>query len=137
MKRFGVGEKPRFRSARAPASRSSTSIHNALLSRLREREPVSWLPALGCWLITRRDLALQAMRDPTTFTVDDPRFSTGRVLGPSMLTRDGSAHARHREPFARSFRLDDVRTRRLDPGHPTAPRGLVFRKPPALHAVWG
>src|SRR5947207_5395668 len=84
---------------------------HALLSRLREREPVSWLPALGCWLITRRDLALQAMRDPTTFTVDDPRFSTGRVVGPSMLTRDGSAHARHREPFARSFRLGDVRTR--------------------------
>jgi cytochrome P450 len=82
-----------------------------LLARLREREPVSWLPALQGWLITRRDLALQAMRDAETFTVDDPRFSTGRVVGPSMLTLDGAEHARHRDPFARSFRLEPVRER--------------------------
>jgi len=82
-----------------------------LLARLREREPVSWLPALGGWLVTRRDLALQAMRASATFTVDDPRFSTGRVVGPSMLTRDGAAHARHRDPFAAQFRLNVVRKR--------------------------
>jgi cytochrome P450 len=82
-----------------------------LLSRLREHEPVSWLPALGGWVVTRRDLALQAMRDPATFTVDDPRFSTGQVVGPSMLTLDGAEHGRHREPFARPFRLDAVRER--------------------------
>jgi cytochrome P450 len=82
-----------------------------LLARLREREPVSWLPALDGWLVTRRELALRAMRDPSTFTVDDPRFSTGRVVGPSMLTLDGDAHARHRDPFARPFRLDAVRER--------------------------
>lgn len=82
-----------------------------LLARLREHEPVSWLPALGGWLVTRRDLALQAMRDSETFTVDDPRFSTGRVVGPSMLSRDGAEHGRHRDPFARPFRLDAVRER--------------------------
>jgi hypothetical protein len=71
-----------------------------LLSRLREREPVSWLPALGGWLVARRDLALQAMGDSATFTVDDPRFSTGQIVGPSMLTLDGAAHGRHRDPFA-------------------------------------
>jgi cytochrome P450 len=82
-----------------------------LLSRLREREPVSWLPALGGWLVTRRDLALQAMRDSATFTVEDPRFSTGQVVGPSMLTLDGAEHLRHRDVFARSFHLEAVRTR--------------------------
>jgi cytochrome P450 len=82
-----------------------------LLARLREREPVSWLPALDGWLVTRRDLALQAMRDSATFTVDDPRFSTGQVVGPSMLTLDGEAHGRHRDPFAQPFRLDAVRRR--------------------------
>ena len=82
-----------------------------LLARLREREPVSWLPALGGWLVTRRDLALEAMRDSDTFTVDDPRFSTGQVVGPSMLSRDGDEHGRHRDPFARRFRLDAVRER--------------------------
>jgi cytochrome P450 len=82
-----------------------------LLARLREHEPVSWLPALGGWLVTRRELALEAMRDPERFTVDDPRFSTGRVVGPSMLTLDGSEHARHRDPFAKPFRKDAVRQR--------------------------
>jgi cytochrome P450 len=82
-----------------------------LLRRLREREPVSWLPALGAWLVTRRDLALLAMRDSESFTVDDPRFSTGLVVGPSMLTLDGAEHGRHRDPFARPFRLDAVRER--------------------------
>jgi cytochrome P450 len=84
---------------------------HALLARLREREPVSWLPVLGGWLVTRRDLAMQVMRDPETFTVDDPRFSTGQVVGSSMLTLDGPEHRRHREPFARPFRLDAVRAR--------------------------
>ena len=84
---------------------------HALLARLREQEPVSWLPALDGWLITRRDIAMQVMRDPETFTVDDPRFSTGQVVGPSMLTLDGEEHRRHREPFARPFRLAPVRER--------------------------
>jgi cytochrome P450 len=82
-----------------------------LLARLREREPVSWLPVLDGWLVTRRDLALQVMRDAETFTVDDERFSTGRVVGPSMLTRDGAEHARHRDPFAEPYRLRPVRER--------------------------
>jgi cytochrome P450 len=80
-----------------------------LFARLREREPVTWLGALDAWVVTRRDLALDVMRDAETFTVDDPRFSTGQVVGRSMLTTDGTAHARHRDPFAQRFRLDEVR----------------------------
>jgi cytochrome P450 len=82
-----------------------------VLARLREHEPVSWVPALDAWLVTRRDLVVAAMRDAATFTVDDPRFSTGRVVGRSMLTLDGREHARHRDPFARAFRRDVVRER--------------------------
>ena len=74
------------------------------LALLRAREPVSWLPELNGWLVTRRDLALDVMRDAETFTVDDPRFSTARIVGPSMLSLDGEQHARHREPFAAPFR---------------------------------
>ncbi|NNN35334.1 cytochrome P450 [Streptomyces sp. S3(2020)] len=79
------------------------------LALLREREPVSWLPELGGWLVTRRDLALNVMRDAETFTVDDPRFSTAQVVGPSMLSLDGDQHARHREPFTAPFRPRAVR----------------------------
>jgi cytochrome P450 len=80
-----------------------------VLARLRASEPVAWLPALNGWLVTSRELALQVMRDAETYTVDDPRFSTGRVVGTSMLTLDGAEHARHRDPFARRFRLAAVR----------------------------
>jgi cytochrome P450 len=81
------------------------------LARLRAQEPVAWVPALAAWLVTRRDLALEVMRDAGTYTVDDPRFSTARVVGPSMLSLDGEQHGRHRDPFARPFRLDAVRER--------------------------
>ncbi|MGI5228640.1 cytochrome P450 [Actinoallomurus sp. CA-142502] len=82
-----------------------------LLARLRAAEPVSWLPALGGWLVTRHDLAREVMRDARTYTVDDPRFSTARLIGPSMLSLDGPAHTRHREPFARTFRPAETRAR--------------------------
>jgi cytochrome P450 len=82
-----------------------------LLARLRASEPVSWLPAQGGWLVTRHDLALAVLRDAATFTVDDPRFSTAQVIGPSMLSLDGAAHTRHRDPFAREFRPAATRAR--------------------------
>src|SRR5690349_16843177 len=69
-----------------------------LLHRLRAAEPVSWLPALGGWLVTRHDLALAVMRDSRAYTVDDPRFSTAQVVGPSMLSLDGGPHRRHTDP---------------------------------------
>jgi cytochrome P450 len=82
-----------------------------LLARLRAAEPVSWLPVRGGWLVTRYDLAVTVMRDSTTFTVDDPRFSTSRVVGASMLSLDGADHARHREAFADPFRPAGVQDR--------------------------
>jgi cytochrome P450 len=82
-----------------------------VLAALRDCEPVSWVPALECWLVTRHDLAVHVIRDAAAYTVDDPRFSTGRVIGPSMLSLDGDAHARHRSPFAPPFRPLAVRDR--------------------------
>jgi cytochrome P450 len=86
----------------------------AALARLREREPVSWVAALDGWLVTRRDLCIQVMRDAVGFTVDDPRFSTARVVGPSMLSLDGDAHRRHRDPFAFGLRSGEVADRYTD-----------------------
>jgi cytochrome P450 len=80
-----------------------TNLH-PVLRQLRASEPVSWLPVLGGWLVTRRDVVLRVLRDSRTFTVDDPRFSTARVIGPSMLSLDGAEHKRHRDPFAEAFR---------------------------------
>jgi len=51
------------------------------------------------------------LRDARTFTVDDPRFSTAKVVGPSMLSLDGARHARHRAPFTRPFRAEEIHAR--------------------------
>jgi cytochrome P450 len=69
------------------------------------------VPVLGAWLVTGYDLALEVLRDSRTFTVDDPRFSTAKVVGPSMLSLDGAPHTRHRAPFTRPFRSDEIGAR--------------------------
>lgn len=84
--------------------------HGALAD-MRASEPVSWVPVLGGWLVARRDLCIEVMRDAGTFTVDDPRFSTAQVVGPSMLSLDGDEHRRHRDPFAWGLRGPEVRER--------------------------
>lgn len=82
---------------------------HALLHRLRAQSPVVWLPSLGGWLVSRHDLCMEVMLDPDTYTVDDPRFSTQQVIGPSMLSLDGERHRSHRDPFAGPFRAARIR----------------------------
>lgn len=101
------------RAARFPVGASITveqltnDLHRTL-TRLRASEPVSWLPSLGGWLVTDHGIALEILRDPDRFTVDDDRFTTGRVVGPSMLSTDGAAHRAHRGPFESMFRRAPV-----------------------------
>jgi cytochrome P450 len=81
------------------------------LARMRAAGPAAWVPALGAWLVTGYHAAVAVLRDARTFTVDDPRFSTAKVVGPSMLSLDGAEHARHRAPFNRAFRREEVHAR--------------------------
>ncbi|CAN5737281.1 cytochrome P450 [soil metagenome] len=81
------------------------------LARLRAASPVAWVPVLGSHLVTGRLAALDVLRDPATFTVDDRRFSTAQVVGQSMLSLDGADHARHRHPFVAPFRPRQVDNR--------------------------
>ncbi len=83
----------------------------AHLAALRAQAPASWVASTGGWLVTTHDAALEVMRDHTTYTVDDPRFSTALVVGPSMLSLDGADHLRHRRPFVSAFRPSRVEER--------------------------
>ena len=108
-----------------------------LLARLREHEPVSWLPALSGWLVTRRDLALRVLRDtaafgdPGTFDVHRPnaRLHLAFAHGPHFCL---GAHLARLEAQAAVRAALSLPGLRLDPDRPSAPRGLVFRKPPSL-----
>jgi cytochrome P450 len=100
--------RPHFRLGAAVTLDELERNPHAVHARLRPTEPVSWLPCLDGWLITRHDLALEAMRDAGMYTVDDPRFSTAQVIGPSMLSLDGAEHTAHRGPFVGPFRAAAV-----------------------------
>src|ERR1700744_6420007 len=80
-----------------------------LLRQLRESDPVCWVPELNAWLVTRHDLATAVLKHSGSFTVDDPRFTTARVTGPSMLSLDGPAHARQRNAFTKGLRPEALR----------------------------
>ncbi len=78
------------------------------LAALREESPIVWLDELGGWIVTGRALSVDVLTDAEGFTVDDERFSTRRVVGPSMLSLDGPAHSRHRNAFGLAFRARAV-----------------------------
>ena len=61
-----------------------TADPHPVLASARTEAPITWVPALEAWVITGRGAAVEVMRDPQRFTVDDPRFSTAQVIGPSF-----------------------------------------------------
>jgi cytochrome P450 len=75
--------------------------------------------------------------DPNRFDVrrDNSRHQLAFAHGPHVCI--GMHLARLEAHSAVARLLDRLPRLRLDPAQPAAPRGLVFRKPPALHVVWG
>src|SRR5262245_66590726 len=59
----------------------------AAFARLRAHEPVSWVPVLGGWIVTRRDLCVAVLSGATAVTGDEPSFSTDQVGGATLLSR--------------------------------------------------
>lgn len=86
----------------------SSDPHPALRE-LRGVSPVARIDELNTWMVTSHGLCMEVMRDFETYTVDDPRFSTQRVIGPSMLSLDGGEHRRHRDPFGPPFGAGRIR----------------------------
>jgi cytochrome P450 len=100
--------------------------------------PIGWIEPLNTWMVTSRALVLNVLRDPETFTVDDPRFSTAQVVGPSMLSLDGSPHKAHRDPFESPFGLAETRRRFTQPVQRTVEELMATLRStasPALGAV--
>jgi cytochrome P450 len=75
-----------------------------VLDELRAREPVTWLPALGGWLITAREPARQILLPKSGATVEAEQNMVRASLGRMMLTVDGAEHERYRQPFEVPFR---------------------------------
>ncbi|MDX6620793.1 MAG: hypothetical protein QOK36_3179 [Gaiellales bacterium] len=87
----------------------------AALDRLREAEPISWLPALGGWLVTSHALARELLGRGEDFTVWAEPNLVRASLGVMMLATDGAEHERQRRPFDEPFRVRPVRERFAEP----------------------
>jgi len=81
------------------------------LDRLRSAEPISWVPALGGWLVTSHALARELLSRRDEFTVWAEPNLVRASLGVMMLTTDGDEHARQRRPFEEPFGVRPVRDR--------------------------
>ncbi|MGA1091791.1 MAG: cytochrome P450 [Candidatus Nanopelagicales bacterium] len=79
-----------------------------VLDELRAREPVTWLPALGGWLITAREPARQILLPKSGATVEAEQNMVRASLGRMMLTVDGDEHERYRQPFEVPFRAREA-----------------------------
>lgn len=78
-------------------------------ARLRENEPISWLPALGMWYVTRHTDVKAILLDSDTFTTDSDHSTIVDTFGAQMLTVEGEAHDRYRKAFQPSFMPGAVR----------------------------
>jgi cytochrome P450 len=81
------------------------------LDRLRAGEPVSWIPALGGWLVTDYALVRDVLGRKSDFTVRAEPNLVRASLGVMMLTSDPPDHDRQRLPFDEPFRMRAVRER--------------------------
>jgi cytochrome P450 len=88
-----------------------TADPHPVWAELRRHGDVVRVDELGGWVTLTRAAAVRVMRDARTFTVQDSRFSTGRIVGASMLSTDGAAHTAHRRPWAEVFKPVPVRER--------------------------
>jgi cytochrome P450 len=113
----------------------------AVIDRYATRDVTFGGAPVGKGDLVRLSLA-GANRDPAEFP-DPDRFDVRRqnvrhqiafAHGPHVCI--GMHLARLEAQTALARLLERLPRLRLDPDHPTAPRGLVFRKPPALHVVW-
>jgi cytochrome P450 len=85
------------------------------LDRLRAEEPISWVPALGGWLVTSHALARDLLSRRHEFTVWAEPNLVRASLGVMMLTTDGDEHARQRRPFEAPFGVRPVRRSFAEP----------------------
>jgi cytochrome P450 len=85
------------------------------LDRLRTAEPISWVPALGGWLVTSHALARELLSRADEFTVWAEPNLVRASLGVMMLTTDGADHERQRQPFDEPFGVRPVRARFAEP----------------------
>ena len=79
--------------------------------RLRDQEPVSFVPAVGLWLVTRHDDVKHVAMHPETFTAATQPSTLNRTMGENMLGMEGPEQHWLRAITEAPFRPRDVEER--------------------------
>jgi cytochrome P450 len=79
--------------------------------RLRDTEPVSWVPAVGLWLVTRYEDVRRVDVTPEVFTAATTPSTLNRTMGVNMLGSEGPDQERIRRVTEEPFRPDAVEDR--------------------------
>ena len=80
-----------------------------IYARLRAEEPVSWVEAVGLWLVTRWGDVLEVVEQPDVYTAETDPSTLARTFGRNMLASEGPYHARIRSIVEPAFRPGAVR----------------------------
>jgi cytochrome P450 len=112
--KLGVGPANRAASVHYPIGESLTLETLAVdpypsYQRLREEEPVSWVPALGMWMVTRYADVQAILMDDANFSVRSDHSLVLAVFGEQMLSQDGDDHDQAKSIFQPLFRPTMVR----------------------------
>lgn len=82
-----------------------------IYARLRAEEPVAWVPAVNCWLVTRAADVEVVCTKVELFTAEAPESPVDISFGgPTLMTMDGPAHLDLRRALDARFRPRVVST---------------------------
>ena len=96
-----------------------------IYERLRDEEPVAYVPSVGLWLVTRWDDVQHIATHPELFTAEVDSSPLARTLGVNVLTLDGDAQRRIRATIDPSMRPRAVEATAPDIILPIAERYLA------------
>lgn len=72
-------------------------------ARLREREPISWIPAVNMWYIVGYEDVRTALLDTTRMTTASAQSTIFDTFGAHVLTTEGTTHDRYRQALRHPF----------------------------------
>lgn len=82
-----------------------------IYERLRDQEPVAWVPAVQLWLVTRYEDVRTVDLTPEVFTAATEPSTLNRTMGVNMLGSEGRDQQRIRRVVEPPFRPRDVEER--------------------------
>ncbi|MEO1034291.1 MAG: cytochrome P450 [Pseudomonadota bacterium] len=85
-----------------------------ILKQLQQEEPVSYVPALNLYFVTRYADVVTVLKDTDRFVVGTEHSLILDIFGEHMMTVEGAAHDHHKKPH-RPFFLPNAIRRTLDP----------------------